>query len=141
MSEAAIALRRAMRHRSFAIGGVLSAIMLGMALLSLVWTPYVPTAINIRRRLAGPSAEHWLGTDAFGRDVPSLVLAGAQNSITVGILSLGIGMGLGTLLGLAASAKRGWLEELVMRFADFTFAFPAILSAIMLAAIFGPSTM
>lgn len=141
MSEAAMILRRALHHRSFAIGGVLSALMFGMALLSLVWTPYVPTAINIRRRLADPSFEHWLGTDAFGRDVLSLILAGAQNSITVGVLAVGIGLGFGTLLGLAASAKRGWLEELVMRFADFTFAFPAILSAIMLAAIFGPSTM
>lgn len=141
MSEAALILRRALHHRSFAVGGVLSAIMFGMALLSLAWTPYVPTAINIRGRLAGPSAEHWLGTDAFGRDVASLILAGAQNSITVGVLAVGIGLGLGTLLGLAASARRGWLEELVMRFADFTFAFPAILSAIMLAAIFGPSTM
>jgi peptide/nickel transport system permease protein len=141
MSEAAVILRRALRHRSFAVGGLLSAVMFGMALLSLVWTPYVPTAINIRRRLADPSFEHWLGTDAFGRDVLSLILAGAQNSITVGVLAVGIGLSLGTLLGLAASAKRGWLEELVMRFADFTFAFPAILSAIMLAAIFGPSTM
>ena len=141
MSEAAVILRRALRHRSFAVGGLLSAVMFGMALLSLVWTPYVPTAINIRRRLADPSFEHWLGTDAFGRDVLSLILAGAQNSITVGVLAVGIGLSFGTLLGLAASAKRGWLEELVMRFADFTFAFPAILSAIMLAAIFGPSTM
>lgn len=141
MSEAALALRRAMRHRSFLVGGILSAIMLGMALLSLVWTPYAPTAINIRRRLAAPSPEHWLGTDPFGRDVLSQILAGAQNSISVGIIAVGIGLILGTVLGLLAAAKRGWLEELVMRFADFTFAFPAILSAIMLAAIFGPGTM
>lgn len=141
MSEATLVLRRAMRHRSFLIGGILSAVMLGMALLSLVWTPYAPTAINIRRRLAAPSAEHWLGTDAFGRDVLSQILAGAQNSIAVGVLAVGIGLFFGTALGLLASARRGWLEELVMRFADFTFAFPAILSAIMLAAIFGPGTM
>lgn len=141
MSDATLALRRAVRHRAFLIGGMLSAVMLGMALLSLVWTPYAPTAINIRRRLAAPSAEHWLGTDAFGRDMLSQILAGAQNSITVGVLAVGIGLVLGTALGLLAAARRGWLEELVMRFADFTFAFPAILSAIMLAAIFGPGTM
>ena len=141
MSETRMVIRRALRHRSFAIGGVLSAIMVGMALLSLVWTPYMPTAINIRRRLAGPSAEHWLGTDALGRDVVSLILAGAQNSIMVGVLAVGVGLSIGTALGLAAAAKRGWLEELVMRFADFTYAFPAVLSAIMLAAVFGPSTM
>jgi peptide/nickel transport system permease protein len=111
-----------------------------MALLSLIWTPYAPTAINIRRRMAAPSADYWLGTDSFGRDVLSLILAGAQNSLLVGVAAVGVGLVLGSALGLAAAAKRGWLEELVMRFADFTFAFPAILSAILLAAVFGPST-
>lgn len=131
---------RAIRHRSFVVGGLLSSLVLGMALLSLVWTPYAPTAINIRRRMAPPSADYWLGTDPFGRDVLSLILAGAQNSLLVGVIAVGVGVILGSALGLAAAAKRGWLEELVMRFADFTFAFPAILSAILLAAVFGPST-
>lgn len=134
-------LRRAFRHRSFVVGATLTAFVVGMALLSLIWTPYAPTAINIRRRMAMPSADHWLGTDSFGRDVLSLILAGAQNSLTVGVLAVGCGIVLGSTLGLLAAARRGWIEELVMRFADFTFAFPAILSAIMLAAIFGPSTM
>lgn len=134
-------LRRALRHRSFVVGAALTALVLGMALLSLIWTPYSPTAINIRRRMAMPSADYWLGTDSFGRDVLSLILAGAQNSLTVGVLAVGSGLVLGSALGLLAAARRGWIEELVMRFADFTFAFPAILSAIMLAAIFGPSTM
>lgn len=140
MSETGI-VRRALRHRSFAVGGLLSGGVLGMALLSLVWTPYAPTAINIRKRMAMPSAEHWLGTDSFGRDVLSLILAGAQNSLMVGLVAVGIGLILGSALGLLAAARRGWIEELVMRFADFTFAFPAILSAILLAAVFGPSTM
>jgi peptide/nickel transport system permease protein len=134
-------LKRALRHRSFVVGAALTGSVLGMALLSLVWTPYSPTMINIRRRMAMPSADYWLGTDPFGRDVLSLILAGAQNSLTVGLLAVGGGMALGSALGLLAAARRGWIEELVMRFADFTFAFPAILSAIMLAAIFGPSTM
>lgn len=133
--------RRAFRHRSFAVGAALTGLVVGMALLSLVWTPYSPTAINIRRRMQMPSADYWLGTDPFGRDVLSLILAGAQNSLTVGLLAVGGGLVLGAALGLLAAARRGWIEELVMRFADFTFAFPAILSAIMLAAIFGPSTM
>jgi len=132
--------KRAFKHRSFVVGGLLSSLVLGMALLSLVWTPYSPTAINIRRRMAPPSADYWLGTDPFGRDVFSLILAGAQNSLLVGLIAVGTGLILGSALGLLAAAKRGWLEELVMRFADFTFAFPAILSAILLAAVFGPST-
>ncbi len=134
-------VRRALRHRSFVVGAALTGFVVGMALLSLVWTPYSPTAINIRRRMQMPSADYWLGTDPFGRDVLSLILAGAQNSLTVGLLAVGGGLVLGAALGLLAAARRGWIEELVMRFADFTFAFPAILSAIMLAAIFGPSTM
>jgi peptide/nickel transport system permease protein len=133
--------KRAFRHRSFVVGAALTGFVVGMALLSLLWTPYSPTAINIRRRMQMPSADYWLGTDPFGRDVLSLVLAGAQNSLTVGLLAVGGGLVLGCALGLLAAARRGWIEELVMRFADFTFAFPAILSAIMLAAIFGPSTM
>jgi peptide/nickel transport system permease protein len=133
--------RRALRHRSFVLGGLLTLVMLAMAALSLFWTPYSPTAINIRRRLAAPSADYWLGTDPFGRDVLSMILTGAQNSILVGVLAVGIGMGIGTALGLLAAAKRGWPEELIMRFADFTFAFPAILSAIMFAAVLGPNSI
>ena len=134
-------LKRALHHRSFVVGAALTGFVVAMALLSLIWTPYSPTAINIRRRMQMPSADYWLGTDPFGRDVLSLILAGAQNSLTVGLLAVGGGLLLGSALGLLAAARRGWIEELVMRFADFTFAFPAILSAIMLAAIFGPSTM
>ncbi|MFN4312094.1 MAG: ABC transporter permease [Ferrovibrio sp.] len=141
MSKAGTIMRHALRHRSFAVGVLLSGLVVGMALLSMVWTPYAPTAMNIRKRLALPSAEHWLGTDSFGRDVLSLVLAGAQNSLLVGLVAVGIGLTLGSMLGLLAAARRGWIEEVVMRFADFTFAFPAILSAILLAAVFGPSTM
>ena len=67
----------------------------------------------------------------------SLLLVGARNSILVGVIAVGIGLTIGTALGLLAAAKRGWVEELIMRLADFTFAFPAILSAIMMTAVFG----
>ena len=88
---------------------------------------------------AWPSATaHWLGTDSLGRDIASQLLVGAQNSIVVGVVAVGIGLGLGVLLGCIASARRGWVEELIMRASDFTFAFPALLSAIMLTAIYGP---
>ncbi|MCX7225134.1 MAG: ABC transporter permease, partial [Burkholderiales bacterium] len=79
----------------------------------------------------------WLGTDPFGRDVASLLLVGARNSILVGLIAVSIGLAVGTALGLLSAARGGWLEELIMRLADFTFAFPAILSAIMLTAVFG----
>ena len=132
---------RAIRHRSFVVGGALTLLLLGLAALSLVWTPKNPYAIVIRLRLRPPSADYWLGTDPFGRDVASLLMTGAQNSIAVGVVAVGIGLLLGTALGLTAAARRGWLEELIMRLSDFTFAFPAILSAIMITAILGPGAV
>ena len=129
--------RRALAHRSFLIGGVLTLLLLLAASLSLVWTPWSPYEVDMAAKLQAPNAEHWLGTDPFGRDVASLLLVGARNSILVGLIAVSIGLAVGTALGLLASARGGWLEELIMRLADFTFAFPAILSAIMLTAVFG----
>ena len=129
---------RALRHKSFVAGGVLTALLAAMALLSLVWTPYPVAEIDIPGKLQPPSASHWLGTDSLGRDIASQLLVGAQNSIVVGVIAVGIGLGFGVLLGCIASARRGWVEELIMRGSDFAFAFPALLLAIMLTAIYGP---
>jgi len=129
---------RAIKHPSFVLGGVLSALLAAMALLSLFWSPYPPAEIDIPNKLQGPSAAHWLGTDSLGHDIVSQLLVGAQNSIVVGVIAVGIGLGVGVFLGCLAAARRGWVEELVMRASDFTFAFPALLSAIMLTAIYGP---
>ena len=131
-------LARALRHRSFAAGAALTLLLVATTALSLAWTPHSPYELDIPGKLALPSGAHWLGTDSLGRDVASLLMAGARNSILVGIIAVGIGMGLGTALGTFAAARRGAWEELVMRLADFTFAFPAILTAIMLTALFGP---
>jgi peptide/nickel transport system permease protein len=130
--------KRAVRHPSFAFGAVLTILVIAAAVLSFVWTPYSPYEVDMGSKLLPASAQHWLGTDAYGRDVGSLLLVGARASIAVGVIAVGIGLLAGTALGLLASAKRGWVEELIMRVADFGFAFPAILSAIMLTAVFGP---
>jgi peptide/nickel transport system permease protein len=130
--------QRALRHRSFVVGGLLSLLVLGAALLSLVWTPWSPYELDIAAKLRPPSSAHWLGTDIFGRDIVSLLLVGARSSIMVGVIAVGIGLLFGVCLGLIAAARKGWVEELIMRLSDFTFAFPAILSAIMLAAVAGP---
>jgi peptide/nickel transport system permease protein len=129
---------RARSHPSFVLGALLTLLMAGAAALSLFWSPYPPAEIDIPNKLAPPSAAHWLGTDSLGRDIASQLLVGSQNSIVVGLIAVGIGLGFGVVLGCLASARRGWVEELVMRAADFTFAFPALLSAIMLTAIYGP---
>ncbi len=130
--------RRALGQRSFAIGAVLTALLLAAALLSLFWTPWPPNDMDMDAMLQPPGAAHWLGTDAYGRDVASLLLVGARASIAVGVIAVGIGLALGAALGLLAAARGGWVEEAVMRLADFTFAFPALLLAIMLTAVFGP---
>ncbi len=130
--------RRALRHRSFVAGGVLVALLIALALLSFVWTPHPAAEIDIADKLKPPSAAHWLGTDSLGRDIASLLLVGARASIAVGLIAVGIGSSIGIALGLLAAARRGWVEELVMRLADFGIAFPALLTAIMLTAIHGP---
>lgn len=130
-------LRRVLGHRSFLFGAILTALLVFAALLSLFWTPWSPYEMNMAAKLQPPDAHHWLGTDAFGRDVASLLLVGARNSILVGVIAVGIGLVAGTALGLIASARRGWVEEIIMRLSDFTFAFPAILLAIMMTAVFG----
>jgi peptide/nickel transport system permease protein len=130
--------QRALRHRSFVVGGTLSLMVLGAALLSLVWTPWSAYELDIAAKLRPPSSAHWLGTDVFGRDIVSMLLVGARSTIMVGVIAVGIGLLFGVCLGLVAAARKGWVEELIMRLGDFTFAFPAVLTAIMLAAVAGP---
>lgn len=131
-------LRRALHHKSFVVGGVLVALLLLVAALSFVWTPHPAAEIDVPNKLQPPSATHWLGTDSLGRDIASLLIVGARYSIAVGLIAVGIGITIGVAFGLLAAARRGWVEELVMRMSDFTLAFPALLTAIMLTAIYGP---
>jgi peptide/nickel transport system permease protein len=130
--------QRARRNPSFVLGAVLSVLLVLAAALSLVWTPHNPYEVDMGLKLRSPDAHYWLGTDPYGRDIASLLLVGARASIVVGVIAVGIGLLIGTALGLLASARRGWVEETIMRLSDFAFAFPAILSAIMLTAVFGP---
>ncbi len=130
--------QRARRHPGFLIGGLLTLLLLAAAALSYVWTPYSVFDVNMDAKLLPPGTTHGLGTDAYGRDIVSLLLVGARASILVGVIAVGIGLVIGTALGLLAAARRGWVEETIMRVSDFGFAFPAILSAIMLTAVYGP---
>jgi peptide/nickel transport system permease protein len=128
-------------HGSMVVGGVITVVMVAIALVSLVWTPYDPAAISIPDRLLAPSALHWLGTDHFGRDELSMLMEGARNSMAVALIAVGVGIGLGVPLGLLAAARRGWLDEVVMRVNDLVFAFPALLLAIMITALLGPGAV
>jgi peptide/nickel transport system permease protein len=128
--------------RSLVIGGAIAGVFVLAALVSFLWTPYDVTTLDIAAKLQGPSRAHWFGTDHFGRDVFSMIMVGARVSIAVALVAVGIGMGLGVPLGLTAAARRGsWLDELIMRGNDLVFAFPALLIAIMITAVFGPSAL
>ncbi|WP_245243089.1 ABC transporter permease [Pararhodobacter sp. SW119] len=121
------------------LGAILVALVVGVAGLSLIWTPHDHALMNIRERFGAPSDVHWLGTDQLGRDIVSQLMVAARNSMTVALIAVLMGGSIGVALGLLASALGGWFEDLIMRVADIGFAFPALLFAIMLSAVFGPS--
>jgi len=133
--------KKGLGNRSFVIGGVVTIIFILIAGISLLWTPYPFDEMTIASKLKTPSGDHWLGTDHFGRDVFSMMMVGARNSIVVSLVAVSIGAGFGIPLGALAAARGGWVDEAVMRFNDFTFAFPALLSAVMITALAGPGAV
>lgn len=133
--------RRAMANRSFAIGLTITVAIALMALVSYLWTPYDVTELPVAQKLKPPQAAHWFGTDHFGRDIGAMIMVGSRNSIAVAFVAIGVGMGFGVPLGLWAAARRGLVDEVLMRFNDLVFAFPALLSALMITAVFGPGAV
>ena len=124
------------------LGGTLAGLALLAAVLSLFWTPHDVTQMAIAQKLQPPSAAHPFGTDHFGRDILSMVMLGARVSIAVALVAVGIGMGAGVPLGLIAAANRGgWIDEAIMRGNDLIFAFPSLVIAILITAVFGPSAI
>jgi peptide/nickel transport system permease protein len=120
-------------------GGILGLLVVGAALLAPVVSPHDPIRMDVRHRLAGPSATHPLGTDELGRDILSRLLAGARVSLYVGVVSVGIALGLGVPLGLLAGFYRGRLDAVIMRLLDALLAFPAILLALAIVAMLKPN--
>jgi peptide/nickel transport system permease protein len=129
------------RNARLAAGAAITASFIGVAVIAQFWTPYDPKDLSIVDKLQPPSLNHWFGTDQLGRDVLSMVMAGATNSVGVALLSVVIGAGVGVPLGLFAAAHRGGLDELIMRGNDLLFAFPALLLAILITAVFGPGAV
>jgi peptide/nickel transport system permease protein len=132
-------LKRFFSNKNFAVGFILSSVVVVAALISLVWTPYDGNKMNARARLQGPSMQHPLGTDQYGRDTLSRVMVGAVNSIIVGLVTVAIGLSIGVLLGLASAYYGRLVDESIMRFSDLLFGFPAVLTAILITSILGPS--
>ncbi len=133
---------RWLQHRNLWLGAMLAAVFVAAALISFLWTPFDVTKLNIPEKLQTPSMEHWFGTDHFGRDIFSMIMVGARTSIAVALVAVSIGIVAGVPLGLAAAARHdSLLDEIIMRSNDLVFAFPALLIAIMITAIFGPSAI
>ncbi len=126
---------------SLLIGLLLTLLLVAVALLAQVWTPYDGIVQNIPQKLQAPSWAHWLGTDHYGRDVLSRIMVGAGNALVVGLVAVGLGLLFGVALGALAAAYRGWLDELLSRLSDLIFAFPAVLSAVLITASYGPGAV
>ncbi len=123
-------------------GSVLVLLVIALAGVSFFWTPFDVESLDIRNKMQTPSGEHWLGTDHFGRDILSMLMVGARTSIAVALVAVVIGMGFGVPLGLAAASRHGSvLDEIIMRGNDLVFAFPALLIAILITAVFGPGAV
>lgn len=132
---------RQRRGGAFVLGAAITLAYLAMAFVAWFWTPYDPAALHIVDKLQRPDWHHWFGTDQLGRDVLSMVMAGAKNSVGVALLSVVIGVLVGVPLGLLAAARRGVADELIMRGNDLIFAFPSLLLAILITAVFGPGAV
>ena len=137
-----ISIRDFWIYRNLIFGFLLSSSFVLVALLSYVWTPFDVTQIDIANKLRTPNQIYWLGTDHFGRDILSMIMVGARTSIAVALVAVGIGIIIGTPLGLlSASKKGGWLDELIMRGNDLVFAFPSLVIAILITAVFGAGAL
>lgn len=143
MSELTVAAPKTARRGSPAlwVGAALTGLFVFAVLLSLVWTPYSVADLAMGDRLQAPSGAHWFGTDHFGRDVLSMILVGARNSLAVAVVAAGVGLLVGAPLGLLAAARGGLVDEVVMRTNDLVFAFPSLLLAIMITAVAGPGAI
>jgi peptide/nickel transport system permease protein len=129
-----------MRRANLILGGALVGVVVAAALTSFIWLPHDPNRMNFAVQFAGPSAAHPFGTDHFGRDLFARVLVGARATLWVGVIAVGIALTLGGALGALAGWAGGWIDEVLMRLVDVLYAFPAILMALLLAAVFRPGT-
>ncbi|MBB3612778.1 peptide/nickel transport system permease protein [Rhizobium sp. BK602] len=128
---------RTLRRANLVAGAIIILALIGVAILSLFWTPVPPAKMQIIHKLQPPFGFGLLGTDQLGRDVLSMLMVGCWNSLSISVSAVAIGGTIGTMIGVAAAARRGLFEALVMRACDVIFALPPILSAMILGAFLG----
>lgn len=131
---------RLVRSGTGLVGLGLSLLVILAALFAPLISPYDPLEQDILARLSGPSAEHPLGADNFGRDLLSRVFYGFRISLSIALSAVGFALLLGATVGLVAAYAGGWIDRLLMRLMDVLLAFPIILLAIGILAVSGPGT-
>lgn len=131
--------RRFCRNRLAVAGLVVLVLFVLSAVFAPLITDYDPNRNNLRERNQPPSREHPLGTDDMGRDILARTLYGGRISLSVGLVSVGISLSIGMILGSLAGFFGGMVDTLIMRLADIFYSFPFLILAITIAAIFGPS--
>jgi peptide/nickel transport system permease protein len=127
------------RNRGAMIGLSITVVLLLVALLAPVISPHDPTLMGAGGPLEPPSAAHPLGTDKFGRDLFSRIVAGSRLTLFIGLLAVSISCGVGSLLGLVSGYCGGKVDNVIMRAVDVMFSFPEILVALSVVALLGPS--
>jgi peptide/nickel transport system permease protein len=123
------------------IGGALMTLLLVTAVTAALWTPFDPLRVNLRARLQPPSALYWLGTDEFGRDVLSRVMAGASASVIIALCTVVLAVGVGLMVGCLAGYLRGWTDRIIMAVNDALLAFPGILLALSVMIVVGANKL
>lgn len=119
------------------IGGIIIGTVLATAGVAAVWTPFNPLGVNLRQRLKPPSDIYWLGTDEFGRDVLSRLMAGAGTSVVVAVVTVLFAVSVGAVIGVVAGYLRGWTDRGLMMVNDAMLAFPGILLALGIMVVVG----
>lgn len=130
-------LRNYGKNINLFVGGLILLFFFIMMVVSFFYTPYDVNSMDIANKLKPPSSSHLLGTDEFGRDIFSRIMQGTQTAFFVGVVSVSIGMVVGTIIGGVAGYFGGWIDEIIMRIIDALMAFPGIILALMLVAVFG----
>lgn len=123
------------------LSAIVVVIIGGAAIVAVWWTPYPVDGVDIAQRFAATSLAHPLGTDHYGRDVVSMLMAGARTSLGVAAGAIALGVGIGAPLGLAAAASGRFTGVLLMRASDVVFAFPALIVAAILSTFYGPGAL
>jgi peptide/nickel transport system permease protein len=120
-----------------AIGGILIGILSVTAITATFWTPFDPLRVNLRARLQPPSSVYWLGTDEFGRDLLSRMMAGATTSVSISIMAVLLAIVIGSVVGVITGYRRGWTDRIIMAANDALLAFPGILLALAVTIVTG----